>query len=282
MPRLRDAGDSVSATDRELDVTSLEAVQNHVSKFQPDAIVHLAAQSSPRDSWTAPELTYRVNFVGTRTILEATRTAAPNARVLLIGSAEQYGSTVPGAPAFDESTPLRPVSPYARSKTAADLLGADFAERGVDVVRVRAFNHTGPRQSDHFVLPSFARQVAEIAAGRCEAVMRVGNLDSVRDFLDVDDVIDAYMRLIHGDAPAGAYNVARGEGHTIRSLLDTLIALAGVSPLVVVDPDLARPTDFSVGDSTRLREATGWKPLISIETALERLWVYWRDRVNAL
>jgi GDP-4-dehydro-6-deoxy-D-mannose reductase len=281
LPRLERAGCEVIANDRDLDVTAFDRVAARVAEAQPDAVVHLAAQSSPRLSWSDPALTYRVNYLGARSVLEGVRRAAPRARVLLIGSADEYGSAQPGTPPFSESAPLRPASPYARSKAAADLLGAAFARRGLDVVRVRPFNHTGPGQSDAFVLSSFARQVAEIEAGRRAPHLRVGNLESVRDFLDVEDVVEAYVRLLDREVPAGVYNVARGMGFRIGELLESLIRLAGVAPEVEVDAERLRPTDFSVGNAARLREATGWEPRIAMARTLEKLLGDWRGRISA-
>ena len=279
MPRLEAAGHDVISSDRDLDVTDAQIVADRVARIEPDAVVHLAAMSNPSDSWKAPEQTYRVNFLGARSILEAIRRSAPAARVLLVGSAVQYGFAQPGSPPFTEAAPLRPTSPYARSKTAADLLGVVYGEFGVDVVRVRAFNHSGPGQTEQYALSRFARQAAEIAIGRREAVIRVGN--SVRDFLDVEDVVDAYVRLLDRGVATGAYNVARGEGFTLRELLSQLIEIAGIDPSVEIDPDRIRPTDFSVRDSARLRNATGWKPRIPISQTLARLLGSWRERLSA-
>ena len=281
IPRLEADGHDVVATDQDLDVTDPERLRQRVGEIAPGGVVHLAALSNPTASWDAPEQTYRVNFVGTRNLLEAIGARAPDARIILVGSSVQYGSAQPGSPPFDETSPQRPASPYARSKTAADLLGAAYAERGVDVVRARPFNHSGRGQLDQYVLSSFARQVAEIASGRAEPLLRVGNLDSVRDFLDVEDVVEAYTRLLDRDAPGGAYNVARGVGYPIRELLGQLIELAGIDPSVEVDPERMRPMDVSVGDSTRLREAVDWEPRVSMEETLQRLLSSWRERITA-
>jgi GDP-4-dehydro-6-deoxy-D-mannose reductase len=264
-----------------VDVTDPAAVDAQVVRVAPDAIVHLAAQSSVAASWRDPGLTYRVNFLGSQAILGAALRHAPRARLMLIGSADQYGSSPPGAAPLDESAPLRPRSPYARTKAAADLLGAGYARRGLDVVRVRAFNHTGPGQSDAFVVSSFARQAAEIACGRRAPELRVGNLDSVRDFLDVDDVVDAYARLLDPGVPPGAYNVASGAGVRIGDLLDQLLACAGIAPRIEVDPERMRPLDVSVGNSDRLRAATGWAPGIPLARSLERLLAHWRGVIGA-
>jgi GDP-4-dehydro-6-deoxy-D-mannose reductase len=201
-------------------------------------------------------------------------------RVLWIGSADEYGSAAPGSPPFTEASPLRPGSPYARSKAAADRLGATYADAGLDLVRVRPFNHAGPGQSPDFVLASFAKQVAEIEGGRREPLLRVGNLESVRDFLDIEDVIEAYLRLLDRSVPAGVYNVASGIGARVGDHLEALIALTNTRPEIEVDPERLRPTDHAVGDATLLRHTTGWQPTIPMADTLERVLAYWRDRVS--
>ena len=281
LPRLRAAGFEVVGTDLELDVANASAVASKVAELRPEAIVHLAALSSVAASRQKTELAYRVNYLGARSILEAAARAAPEARVLLVGSAEEYGSAEPGSLPFTEATPLRPGSPYARTKAAADLLGATYAERGLEVVRVRPFNHAGPGQSDTFVLASFARQVAEIESRRREPVLEVGNLNSVRDFLDIEDVIEAYLALLDRGVPAGVYNVASGKGAPLGDHLDALLALASLHPAIEVDPERLRPADFSVGDAGRLREATAWEPRILLSRTLEQVLEYWRKQVSA-
>ncbi len=281
VPRLRGDGHEVFATDRDLDVTDAAGVAKRVAELGPDAIVHLAALSSVAASWREPELSFRVNFLGSRSVLRAAASAA-GVRVLWIGSADEYGSAAPGSPAFTEASPLRPGSPYARCKAAADLLGAVYADAGLDLVRVRPFNHAGPGQSPDFVLASFAKQVAEIESGRREPVLRVGNLDSIRDFLDIEDVIEAYVRLLDRSVAAGVYNVASGIGARVGDHLEALIALATTKPTVEIDPERLRPADFAVGDATRLRQASGWQPTIPMADTLERVLGYWRDQVSAV
>jgi GDP-4-dehydro-6-deoxy-D-mannose reductase len=200
--------------------------------------------------------------------------------VLLIGSADQYGTTDSSSEPFTEASPLKPTSVYARSKAEADQLGVTFADVGLPIVRVRAFNHSGPGQPDSFVLSSFARQIAEIESGQREPVMRVGNLDSVRDFLDVADVVDAYVRLLDAQVEPTAYNVCSGVGVQLRVLLDALLERSTTQPRIESDPERFRPTDFSIGDASRLRAATGWEPTVPIEQTLERLLSYWRQKVS--
>jgi GDP-4-dehydro-6-deoxy-D-mannose reductase len=222
-----------------------------------------------------------VNFLGAHALLEAVARHAPHARVLLVGSGEVYGTAEPGAPPFTEASPMCPRSPYARSKAAADLLGRSYQDRGLDVVRLRPFNHTGAGQSDVFVASSFARQLVEIERGTRAGSIEVGNLDSVRDFLDVSDVVEAYALLCEPGAPAGAYNVASGRGVSAGVLLQCLSALAGLAPRIQVDPARVRPTDQSVGDAARLRAATGWAPKVPLEVTLEHLLAHWRAQLSA-
>jgi len=277
LARLRAAGHRVTATDREVDVTDPASLGAAIREARPDAIVHLAALSSVQSSYEDPAHAFRINYLGTLTLLRVSAADAPAARVLLVGSSDAYGSSGPEARPIQESDPLAPESPYARSKAAAELLGALAAERGLDVVRIRAFTHIGPGQADRFVASSFARQVAEIAAGRREPRLAVGNLDSVRDFLDVRDVVEAYCRLLDTSVPSGVYNVASGRGVAVREILETLTELAGIDPEIEVDPARFRPADRRIGDASRLRAATGWAPRIELRETLSDTLDFWRN-----
>ena len=279
--RLQAAGAHVIGTDLELDVGDADRVAAAVEAARPDALVHLAAISFVPEAESNPQAVYRVNFLGAHSILEAAEKISPGVRVLLVGSGYVYGAADPGAPPFDERSPLRPDSHYAWSKAAADLLGGFYEGRGVDVVRVRPFNHTGPGRPDRFVESSFARQIAEIEAGVRPPKMAVGNLDSVRDFLDVEDVLDAYLRLLDPEIPAGVYNVASGVGTSIRDLLELLLAESSRRPEVEVDQARWRPADSVVGSTERLEGATGWAPATSLRETLKRLLDDWRARVAA-
>ena len=278
MLRLQGVGHDVHGADREVDVTQPEVIGRALADHAPEAIVHLAALSSVAQSWREPHLCYRQNFIGTRTLLMAARDRCPSARILLIGSADQYAATTSAAGPIDEAVPLRPRSPYARTKAAGELLGRAAIARGLDVVCARAFNHTGAGQPDHFVVSSFARQVARIRLGRQEPIMRVGNLESVRDFLHVDDVINAYLALLDPKVPAESYNIASGSSTTIREILDRLVAIAGIEPQIERDPDRWRETDWLVGDASRLRSLTGWRPEIPLERILVELYQDWLSR----
>jgi GDP-4-dehydro-6-deoxy-D-mannose reductase len=280
--RLRARGDAVVATDRAaLDVCDAARVRAAVAEARPDALVHLAAISFVPEAEADRAGAFRVNYLGTRHVLAAVAGAAPRCRVLLVSSSAVYGPAAPGAAPFDESAPLAPAGAYARTKAAADLLGAAYAARGLHVLRARPWNHTGAGRPERFVESSFARQLVEIEAGRRPPRLAVGALDSVRDFLHVDDVIDAYLALLDADAPPGAYNVASGRALTIRALLERLKARAGVRADVVVDPARLRPPDASVGDAGRLAARTGWAPRRPLEQALDALLAFWRERIRS-
>ncbi|MBM4384156.1 MAG: GDP-mannose 4,6-dehydratase [Deltaproteobacteria bacterium] len=272
-------GDEVVASDRELDVTDAARVRDAVGAARPDAIVHLAAISHVPEAESAPERAFRVNVLGTRSVLEAVRREAPGARVVLVTSAAVYGSAGVDAAGFDERAPLRPQSAYARTKAAADLLGAAHAERGLAVVRARPFNHTGAGRPAAFVEARLARDVAEIATARRAPRLEVPNAASRRDFLHVDDVIAAYLALLDSRPPAGAYNVASGEALTIGALARRLCALAGVAPAIVETPDPMRAPDATIGDAQKLRAATGWRPQRSLDDTLRELLRDWRERI---
>ena len=273
-------GHESRGTDVECDIRDPTAVAQSVRETAPQALIHLAGLTSVPASHSAAEDTFSVNYLGARSVLEAVRHEAPRCRVLLVGSGEVYGNRAPNGEPFREEAAFATGSPYANSKACADRLGAAYRELGLDVVRVRPFNHTGPGQDERFVIPSFARQLAEIASGGKQAILRTGNLDCVRDFLDVDDVVAAYLGLLVPDAGAGPFNVASGVGQRIGALLDTLCAIAGLEPAIELDPARFRPTDHSVGDATALREATGWRPEADLTNTLERVYQHEVDRLR--
>ena len=270
LPRLAAQGHEAIAVDREVEIGDASAVATAVREAAPDALIHLAGLSSVALSRERPLATWRTNYVGSRNVLEAVRRVRPNCHVVLVGSGEIYGRADPDAEPFDEQRALAPGSPYAASKASADRLGAAYGALGLRVARMRPFNHTGPGQSAHFVAGSFARQAAEIATGKHSRQLRVGNLESVRDFLDVDDVVGAYLAVIDAGA-TGAFNVSSGRGRRIAELLDGLLVVAGIEVEIVIDPSRLRATDASVGSSARLRESTGWAPQVPFERTLARM-----------
>jgi GDP-4-dehydro-6-deoxy-D-mannose reductase len=263
------------------DLREPEAVMRAIARARPGAVVHLAGQSSAARSFADPAATFEANVSGTCNLLEAVRGGAPTARVLVVGSGEIYGPQAEGSRAGEE-TPFAPVSPYAASKAEADRLAEAAAqgEHGLDVIRVRAFSHTGPGQSPVFVVPGFAQQIAAIEAGQAEPVLRVGNLEVTRDLSDVRDVVQAYVALLDRGTRGAAYNVCRGEGVKLAEMVRRLVGLARIAIRIEVDPARLRPADilWLVGDPARIARDTGWRTGIPLERTLGDVLEEWRGR----
>ena len=264
------------------DLLDTRAFEEALARHRPDTIFHLAAQSSAARSFEDPRGTFEANVTATVALLEAVRRVVPRARVVLTGSCEEYGRRHPEEMPLGEDAPVEPVSPYAASKAAQSLVALQYHRAfGLDAVLTRSFSHTGPGQRDLFVLPSFARQCATIAAGRGERVIRTGNLEVTRDFLDVRDVARAYIAIARGGTAGAVYNVCSGEGLLLREALKTIIDLAGGGIAVETDPALLRPADVPVlvGDNGRLRADCSWEPEIDRRRMLEDLYEWWSGRV---
>jgi GDP-4-dehydro-6-deoxy-D-mannose reductase len=250
---------------------------------RPDVIFHLAASSSVASSWDAPAEMMQVNVLGTLNLLEAVRQLGLDAAVVVACSAESYGRVAPGELPIREEAPFRPVSPYAVSKATVDMLAFQYHQTfRLRTVRLRLFNHCGPRQSDRFVIAALARQIAEIEVAARPAALSTGNLAARRDFVDVRDVARAYLLAATRGTPGEAYNVATGAGRTIREVLDRLLALTPRRPRLEFDPTRLRPSEIPelVGDATRLRQATGWEATVPFEQTLRDTLSYWRARVR--
>jgi GDP-4-dehydro-6-deoxy-D-mannose reductase len=270
----------------EADLDDPGAVAVAVSTSLPDCVIHLAGQSSVQHSWTDPGSTLRTNLLGLVHVLDAVRAHELSPRVLVVGSADEYGLVEPADLPLREDRPLRPRSPYAVSKAAQSLLALEYASGhgALPVICTRTFPHTGPRRGEGFAESSFARQLAEIEAGRRAAVLHVGNLEAVRDFCDVRDVVRAYWALVERGTPGEVYNVCSGHGIRLRDLLQLLVELSGLRVEVRVDPDRLRPLDIPtlVGDPAKLQSATGWAPRYPLERTLGDLLQYWRDRMTSV
>jgi GDP-4-dehydro-6-deoxy-D-mannose reductase len=282
---LRDEGDDVIGVDREdgsVDILDRPSIDRALRDARPDVVYHLAGWSDVGGSWAAPVDTLRVNAEGTLNLLLACADAEVP-RVIAVSSADIYGPVSEDELPLRETAELRPVSPYAASKVAADYIGLQaWLGRQQDVIRVRAFNHLGPGQSNKFVAPALAERVARNELEGGDEIL-VGNLTPRRDFTDVRDVVRAYRLLaVHG-AAGEAYNVCSGRDVAIRDLAEQLVQLADRRMTLRTDPALERAVDVPVlrGDNTKLRESVGWEPAIALEQTLADLLDDMRQRVRA-
>jgi len=263
------------------DVTDDASIRTVLEEARPDVVFHLAGASSGAAAWHRPVACYEVNAVGTLRLLEGIRRLGLAATTIVASSGEVYGSADDEAHPLTEDSPLRPLSPYAASKASQDLVAAQYPRAyGMRVIRLRLFNHTGPRHPEQFVASSFARQIARIERGLQEPVLEVGNLDARRDFVDVRDVARAYRLAVRSDVTGDVFNVCSGRAVSIRRILELLLGLARCEVVVHPDPERMRPADIPllIGDPRRFREATGWVPEIPLERTLADLLDWWRDQ----
>jgi GDP-4-dehydro-6-deoxy-D-mannose reductase len=264
------------------DLKDMTSLKKCLAKVRPDRIFHLAAQSFVPTSWNCPAETFAINATGQINLFEAILSLGISPRIQIAGSSEEYGLVNSNEVPMKETNPLRPLSPYAVSKVAQDLLGWQyFKSYGLKVVRTRGFNHTGPRRGDVFICSDFAKQIVEIEKGKREPVMCVGNLDAKRDFTDVRDMVRAYWLSLEKGEFGDVYNLGTGKTYSIKEILDMLLAISGIDVKIEVDPDRLRPSDVQIllSDSSKFRKLTGWEPLITFNQSLQDLLEYWRERI---
>ncbi len=269
---------------RALDITDSAEIDRLIAAVKPTVLVHLAALSAVPDSIRDPQSTWRVNVMGTLGLVMAVQRHAPDCHFLYVSSAEVYGQTASSGEPVTEEMTLRPVNPYAASKAAADIMVQEASMRGLFATVVRPFNHTGPGQDDRFVIPAFCSQVARIEKGLQPPEMSVGELNDERDFLDVADIVDLYVRIIdYGRRlPTGlTLNASSGGARRIGDILDMIRAASAASISVKVDPLRLRPTRVPriVGDASRARDILGWAPRKPFEQTLTETLNYWRSKV---
>ncbi|MGC9994015.1 MAG: GDP-mannose 4,6-dehydratase [Terriglobia bacterium] len=265
------------------DLREIGRVREVIESLKPQRIYHLAASSSPAESFEDPERTYHVNFMGTLNLLSAWLRAGMECRFLLVSSAEVYGMVPREKLPLREEMEPRPVNPYAGSKAAAEILALQFFRSyGLPIVLVRPFNHTGPRQSPRFVCSNLARQVAEIELGLRPPTVVAGNLDAARDFTDVRDIVRGYFDLLEHGALGEVYQLCSGHSISIRSVLGLLTSCASKPIQVSVDNPSLRKHDAPEiwGDYSKAKLAVGWEPRRKLTDTLRELTDYWREKVK--
>jgi len=268
----------------ECDIKDGSSVRKMIEQIVPDQIYHLAAQSFVPTSWHAPTETISTNILGTLNVFEAVRATGINPPILVACSSEEYGMVHENELPVTEENPLRPMSPYAVSKVAADLLSYQYyMSYQLPVLRTRAFNHTGPRRGEVFATSNFAKQIAEVEAGKRAPVIYVGNLKAKRDFTDVRDIVKGYSLAVEKGIPGEAYVLATGRSWAIGEVLNMLLDLSGLKVEIKEDPARMRPSDVPnlLGDAGKFRRQTGWKPEIPLEKTLQDLLNYWREQLGA-
>jgi GDP-4-dehydro-6-deoxy-D-mannose reductase len=281
--RPADSGDMAAIRHFAADLSDRAAVERIVREAEPEAVYHLAAQSSPAASLNDPWATIGNNLLAQINLFEALLAANLRPRVLVIGSSDEYGRVDPADVPTHEGVALRPLTPYAVSKVGQDMMGFQyFAQHGLPVVRVRPFNHTGPGHDARFVIPGLARQLAQIELGEREPILNVGNLNVERDFTDARDMVRAYRLALVAGVPGDVYNLGRGRSVRIADMVEELISLCQVPVQTRVDLALLRPTDIphQEADTRKFTALTGWQPLIPWHTTLSDTLDYWRSRVS--
>lgn len=268
----------------DLDILDKATVTELLEKISPDLVFHLAAQSSVSMSWKNPQQTVDVNVKGSVNVLDGLRSMKKKARILLIGSGEEYGQVFPSETPVCETNPLRPGNIYAATKACQNMIGRIYAQAyGMNLVMVRAFNHIGPDQSPVFVAADFCRQAALIETGMQEAVIRVGNLEAKRDFTDVRDVVHAYVLLAEKGQAGETYNVGSGHAVSIGDVLKLVLKQSAVEIQVEVDEEKLRPVDVPVmeADVRKVWRDVGWKAQIQLEQTIGDMMEYWRSVIGS-
>ena len=265
----------------ECDLRDASSTRDTLERVRPDWIFHLAAQSFVPTSWSAPTESLTTNVLGQLNLFEAVRRIGLTCRIQIACSSEEYGMVYADELPIKETNPLRPLSPYAVSKVAQDLLAYQYwMSWKVDSVRTRGFNHEGPRRGPVFVASDFAKQIADIEKGLKPPVLHVGNLEARRDFTDVRDMVRGYWLALEKCEPGEVYNLCSGRDYSIQQVLDLLLGMTKVKIEVRQDRTRLRPSDVPVllGDRSKFTQATGWAPVIPFEQTLQDMLDFWRAR----
>ena len=264
-----------------LDILKKDDISAILDKVKPDVIFHLAAQSSVALSWRKPQLTAEINIIGAINLFEAVREYEGDTRIIVVGSGEEYGYISENSCPLKETEPLHPGNIYAATKACQEMTAEIYARAyKLDMVMVRAFNHSGPKQDSIFVISDFCRQIAEIEKGIKSPVISVGNLTAMRDFTDVRDIVHGYRLLAEKGVSGQIYNIGRGKAVAIQYILDTALNLSTAEITVERDEKRMRAADIPIiePDITKIRTDTGWKAEITVEQTIEDTLNYWRKR----
>ena len=262
------------------DIRNYDSMKKIIEKNQPDEVYHLAAISFVPTSLKDPKLTFDTNLYGTLNLYQAVIKQKINPKILFIGSADEYGVVNKHDLPIKEECPLRPMNPYSISKVSADFLSyAYFKNYNLKIIRVRPFNHIGPRQSLEFACSSFAKQIVEIEKGLEGPIIKVGNLEAKRDFTDVRDMVRAYWLAMQKGETGKVYNICSGRAVQIKELLNNLLELSSKKIEIMKDPKRMRPSDNPIlqGDCSKFRRRSGWKPEIPLDKTLKDILEYWRN-----
>ncbi len=267
----------------ECDTRNYDNLKIIIEKVKPDEIYHLAAISFVPNSLKDPKLTFDTNLYGTLNLYQAVIEQKINPKILFVGSADEYGLVKESDLPIKETCPLHPMNPYAISKTSADFLSYFyFKNYHLEIIRVRPFNHIGPRQASDFVCSSFAKQIAEIERGLREPIIKVGNLKAKRDFTDARDMVRAYWLAVQKAEMGEVYNICSGRTAQIRELLNNLLELSSKKIEIIKDSQRIRPSDTPIfkGDFSKFRERCGWRPEIPLDKTFKDTLEYWREILN--
>jgi GDP-4-dehydro-6-deoxy-D-mannose reductase len=265
-----------------LDIRSEKGITEAIKKAQPDWIFHLAALSNVRLSWEKRKETLETNLMATFYLFEAARKVALQARILFVSSSDVYGALSPPKKPFKEDDPFHVTSPYAFTKMSGEILSEFYVQiEKLDIIVARSFPHTGPGQSPEYVCSDWACQIAQIEKGMTDQVIRVGNIELQREFLDVRDVVKAYVLLMKKGRRGEAYNVCSGKALSLKEILGILLSYSSKKIEVNVDPQKQRKVDipYLLGDNNKIKRETSWEPEIPLEKTLRDLLESWRQRV---
>ncbi|HWK05472.1 MAG TPA: GDP-mannose 4,6-dehydratase [Puia sp.] len=273
---------NLKITTYQIDLMDASRTNEIINIVRPDYIIHLASDSSVAYSWQQPVQSFQNNTNIFLNLIESVRVARLKCRILSIGSSEEYGIVDPETVPLTEKHSLNPISPYAVARVSQELLSKIYAQGyGMDIIITRSFNHIGPGQKDSFVISSFARQIVRMENGS-QSELEVGNIDIVRDFLDVRDVVRAYVELLEKGRNGEIYNICSGTGYTLKSILDKMMSIAEINLKYHINTDLIRPSDnpIIIGSNEKIMSECNWAPEIPIEKSLNDIMNYWRKEIE--